>query len=159
MDSHILEFAKESVEKSEKFVDDPLVEFIILWIGFNALYNGFSTIGEYEPKKVIRYLGENKDIVKELLREEKIEIKSICDYIDKTDQHSKLRDYIKTRKAFLNPENNDSVDDFTGLIIQVRNNMFHAMKGWNQKEEENLLSKINPILKKLLEKLTNKEEI
>jgi len=148
MDKEKTKFAKNSLLKSANFDNDPMIQFIILWIGFNALYDDG---GGHEDKKVSRYFGANANTVVSLLERSNVKLKEVANFIDKTPQHAELSKVLKTRRSFLSPNPNDnSVDDFSQFIYQIRNNMFHAGKSWNQEDEDKLLQMINPVFKDML---------
>ena len=147
MDREKVEFAKTSIEKSSDFKNDSLIEFVILWIGLNALYND-NEGQEYE--KFYRYISANEHLVKVVLSKEKAELKSIVDFVNQTHQHSRIREFIATRRAFLNPEGKDSTEHFAQFVYKIRNNMFHSEKPWNQADEAKLLEMVNPIIRRLI---------
>jgi hypothetical protein len=147
MDTEKIEFARTSIKKSANFTKDPLIEFIILWIGLNALYNDGD---DQENEKFKRYIQANKAIIQKILVSHKEEIRSLVELIYKTPQHSRIGEYIKTRQSFLRPDSDDSVLHFQQLIYKVRNNMFHSEKSWNKESEASLLKILNPVVKDML---------
>jgi len=157
MDIDRINFAKESLSKSKNFsLKDSLIEFIILWIGFNALYGEKNK--RFEIEKIKAYLLDNKNVMIPLFKENSRKLKDLVHFVDETIQHEKLSDFLKSRRAFLRLENitDNSVTDFAEVIYEVRNNLFHAVKLWSQKDEEKLVSLFNPILRSMLSILISK---
>lgn len=156
-----VEFAKTSLEKASKFKDDPFLRFIILWIGLNALYSIGANRGEETKDKLRNCFKKRKSLVHEVRRNNFEKLKDIECFIEVTPQHSSLRDELKTKKAFLkqNPQSlRDARMDFADFLRQVRNNMFHAKKGWKKELEAKLLRMFNPVLEDLVRRLAEEEE-
>lgn len=153
MDTDEISFAKASIKKSELFTNDPLIEFVILWIGLNALYDNE---GDKEKDKFDRYIMVNQSIIRNLLTKHEKSLLTIADFVNKTPQHLRLNEFLKTRKSFLKPKSSDAVLHFGQIIYKIRNNMFHAEKMWTQKDEEDLLKLVNPVMKDMLIILTQK---
>jgi len=151
MDCERIKFAKKSLNRASKFQQDPFIVFIILWIGMNALYHD-PEVG-YEKQKVENYFKKRKDLVFKFLSENKKDTNSIISFINRVPQHETLRDFLKTKKRFLTLTNKGkSVQDFALFLYKIRNNMFHAVKTWDEEAEAKLLSLVNPILTKLMKK-------
>lgn len=147
MDIQRVEFAKASIQKSKAFTEDPLIEFVILWIGLNALYND----GEgREDEKFERYMLENNDLIKDVISKEQKTFVSLVEFVGNSYQHTRLNEFIRSRKAFLKPDSKDSAEHFRQLIYKIRNNMFHSEKPWNQEDEATLLKMVNPVIEQLL---------
>lgn len=155
MDTDKIEFAKSSIEKSGGFTDDPLIEFVILWIGLNALYDDGT---DREHEKLERFITSNQDIIFRILATHKERLSSFVDFVNNTPQHSTISDFVRTRRAFLKPQALNSVSDFQELIYKVRNNMFHSGKPWIQEEEAKLLKILNPVVKDMLSQITENYE-
>jgi len=147
MENEKLEFARISIKKGAEFQNDPLIEFVILWIGLNALYDDDNG---HEREKFCRYILANTDLVKSLLKKKTAELTKIIEFIGETHQHVRLNEFIRTRRAFLDPGSDGGVEHFGQFIYKIRNNMFHSEKPWNQKDEAKLLGMINPIVRDLL---------
>ncbi|MFC1649574.1 hypothetical protein ACFL2C_02545 [Patescibacteria group bacterium] len=153
MDTRKIEFARESLNKSKKFQDDPFVEFIVLWIGLNALYSEFAG---REIDKLKCLLTQNQKAVIDILENSRKILLEIEDYINLTSQHNNLSVYLKTRRSFItNCVHDKSVEYFAEFLSEVRNNMFHAGKLWNKEEEGDLLKMVNSILFLLVNNIAN----
>ena len=154
MDPDKKEFAKISLDKSAQFKDDPMIQFVILWIGLNALC---SQMDGGERKKLSALLQLNSALVRDCLHESSKQLIAIESYIISETQHRNLKKHLSTKRSFvINAQHPNAVSDFGAFIYQVRNNMFHAGKLWSQQEENNLLAMLNPIIESLLTKLVNK---
>lgn len=154
-------FAKTSLEKASKFKDDPFLRFIVLWIGLNALYSTGANRGEGTKDKLRNYFEKRENLVHEVIRNNFEKLKDIECFIEVTPQHSSLRDKLRTKKAFLKqnpPSLRDARIDFADFLRQVRNNMFHARKGWKEEYEAELLRMLNPVLEDLVRRLAEEEE-
>lgn len=153
MEKSRIRFAKKSLDEASHFNKNPFIKFIILWIGLNSLYN-YEAYQKYrEKEKIKRYLLDYKKIVSELISENINKLLDIEKFIDNTPQHNKLREFLRTRRSFLireNYETKNAVIDFTEFLYQIRNNMFHAGKLWDEEEEAKLLLMVNTVLEKLL---------
>lgn len=151
MDYSRIKFAKKSLHKARRF-QDPFIKFIVLWIGLNAFYHNDNI--KRENEKIKTYFKSNKNLIFKLLSQNKQNLELISQFMNDTPQHRKLNEFLKTRRAFLILNDKDnSIKDFAEFISQVRNNMFHAAKVWDEEDEAKLLSMINPILEKFLEEL------
>lgn len=150
MDIDKIEFAKSSIDKSSGFTEDPLIEFVIIWIGLNALYDDGT---DREHEKLERFINLQKDIITKILIAHKDQLSILVEFVNNTPQHSTISEFIRTRRAFLKPEAANAVLDFQELIYKVRNNMFHSGKPWIQEEEAKLLKILNPVVKDMLSKI------
>lgn len=157
MEREKLEFAKNSLSKSEGFANDPMIRFVILWIGFNALYDNNND--DHEHEKVYNYFDTNADLLKPLIESEKTELEKIADFINQTHQHSRLNEFLRTRRGFLavNIDRN-GIRNFAEFVYKIRNNMFHSEKPWNQADETRLLEMVNPVFEKVLISFISKQE-
>jgi hypothetical protein len=154
MDPDKKEFAKISLDKSAQFKDDPMIQFVILWIGLNALY---SQMDGGERKKLQALLQKNCALVQDCLNDFIKQLQAIDSYVGIETQHRNLKKDLSTKRSFvINAQHPNAVSDFGAFIYQVRNNMFHAGKLWSQQEENKLLAMLNPIIESLLTKLVNK---
>lgn len=150
-----IKFAEKSLQKSHSF-KDPFIRFIVLWIGLNSLY--YTDKYGFERQRIKWYFRNKEDLVFEFLRKNKRGLESIAQFINDTHQHVKLGEFLRTRRSFLRLINKkSSVKDFTEFLYQIRNNMFHAVKEWDEKDEAKLLSMVGPILEKLLTELIRSE--
>ena len=156
MEKSKTEFARKSLEKSSDFKGDPFIRFIILWIGLNALYSqiGWEENGKNYGQEVVKnYFERRLETVYSLILRNRSELKELYAFISTTKQHKRLSSYLQTRKDFLKgkPHSKErAVETFAEFLYKIRNNMFHAVKQWNEKNEADLLAKVNPILEDLL---------
>lgn len=152
MENSRIKFAEKSLHKARKF-RDPFIKFIVLWIGLNALY-GTIDRDKKEYKKIKNYFKNESDVIFKILCNNKEILESIGQFINNTSQHSGLKEFLKTRRAFFILKNEkESVNDFVDFLTKVRNNMFHAEKIWDEKDEAKLLLMVYPILEKIIDEL------
>ncbi len=149
------DFAKKSIEKSKTFTDDPLIKFVILWIGLNALYDDDSQYGRQEADKVKRFFQQNEEKIREIIHKREQELQKMQEVIQEYPrQHEKIKECLRTKGAIFKYKHSDSVTHLGELLNKVRNNMFHAAKDWKEEAEQKLISTINPILEDILSELT-----
>lgn len=155
MDSSRKGFAKKSLEKAEGFNDDPLIKFVILWIGLNALYDD-SKYGIHEPEKVNGLFQENGEKIREIIHKREQELQELQKVIQKyPQQHDKINQFLRSRGAIFNYNHPDAIKHLSELLNKVRNNMFHAAKDWKEEAEQKLIATINPIVEDILSELTS----
>ena len=152
MDQARKEFSIKSLDKLKNFEEDVFISFIILYIGLNALY-GESSGYVREKEKIKIFFKHNESSISGILKNNVYDLHKIVDYIKIEPQHRKLSEFVKTKRGFLN--NSPDVEHFAEFIYQVRNNMFHAAKLWDEDSEAELLKKINPVLESILRKITS----
>lgn len=70
-------------------------------------------------------------------------------------QHDSIKRFLQTRRAIFDYTHSDSVRHLRELLNKIRNNMFHAVKDWEEEAEQKLVATINPILEDILTKLTS----
>lgn len=163
MEKSKVNFAKKALEKSSYFRDNPFIRFIILWIGLNALYSqkGWKINGRNYGEAVVKnYFKGRQEIVYSLISRKRSELNELFKFISTTKQHKRLFDYSRTRKDFLKskPDTKQrAIDTFTEFLYKIRNNMFHAVKEWDETSEAELLARVNPVLEDLLKSLIEAE--
>ena len=120
-------------------------------------YNSYSTDGEKIRKyfirkkdKIIFVMNQRKELIERLSR--RIGTQFGDPILDVS--NPKLREKIR---LFMNHYNNngeisdtEKVDDLSIIINKIRNNTFHGSKVYDDEEDINLLSIINPIIESIL---------
>jgi hypothetical protein len=155
MESARTDFAKKSLEKSKGFNEDQLIKFVILWLGLNALYDD-PYYGKGEAEKVKYFFQQNERTIREIIHKREKELQEMQKVIqDHPQQHEKIYQFLQSRRALFNYKHSDSVTHLRELLNKVRNNMFHAVKDWEEVSEQKLISTINPILEDILSELTS----
>ncbi len=155
MDSTRKDFAKKSLEKSKGFNDDQLIKFVILWIGLNALYDDANS-GEHEAEKVNYFFQQHEGKIREIIHKRENELQELQKVIqDYPLQHERIYQFLRSRRAIFNYQHSHSVKHLSELLNKIRNNMFHAVKDWEEEAEQKLVATINPILEDILSELTS----
>src|SRR5437588_4835538 len=107
MDSSRKDFAKKSLKKSKTFTDDPLIRFVILWIGLNALYDD-PYYGGWEAEKVKRFFQHNEGTIREIIYKREQELQAmqmvICAY---PRQHENIKESLRTKRAIFKDNHPD----------------------------------------------------
>ena len=141
---------------SDSLENDAMLRFTILMLAFNAKYANLrgsdNGVGN-DVSKLKSLFQANSQKVRQILAERNSQLQKLAEYIANTEQHSELNKDLVTRRGFLNSRNPD-LNDFAGFVMKVRNNMFHAMKMWDENEELKLLDVLNPVLRDIIEAIT-----
>lgn len=155
-----IKFAEDYLEKVEKFDNDAFIEFIVLWLGLNALYDDKDESKRREWNKVEDYFGKNTQLIFNFLNQRNEEIQNVVDFVeDPSNHHHNLRDYLQSRRGFLTlSDEKKGVEDFAKFLYKIRCNMFHAGKLWSEEKERKLLQRVTPILKSLLKEFIEVEK-
>lgn len=158
MDNKKINFTRKALSKAED-IDDQLIKFVILWIGLNALYDTDKG-KKKEGEKVRDFFKNNEKIITKVINEEKHDRTKVEDviYNKYPIQHQKIGEFLNTRWTILIKQHPDRIKHLGEFLYQVRNNMFHSAKEWEEEAEVRLLSEINPIMVDILKKLTRERQ-
>jgi len=154
MDNKKINFTRKTLSKAEDF-DDQLIKFVILWIGLNALYDRDEE-KKHEGEKVKAFFKNNEKIITKVINEEKHDLTRVEDviYNKYPIQHQKIGEFLNKRRIIFIKQHPDRIKYLGEFLYQVRNNMFHSAKEWEEEAEARLLSEINPIMVDILKELT-----
>src|SRR2546421_7303693 len=103
------DFAKKSLEKSKGFNDDPLIKFVILWIGLNALYDD-PAYGVREAEKVNNFFQQNERVIREIIHKREKELQEMQNIIQEYPiQHDRINQFLQTKRSIFDYTHPDSV--------------------------------------------------
>src|SRR5262249_31158416 len=94
--------------------------------------------------------------IREILHNREKELRKLHEVIQEYPiQHNRIEHFLQERRAIFEYAHPDAVKHLSELLKKIRNNMFHAVKDWQEEAEQKLVSTINPILEDILSKLTS----